>query len=62
VIDSIDGKRAKEALDAKRKKRSRKRRQSLITNEMIEKLRKELRLIDKTLTALTKLARLRQQS
>ena len=58
----IDGRKAKGALDANRKNKSRKARRSFFTNDMIAELRKELRLIDKTIAALTKLSRLRRQS
>ena len=61
MVECIDRKKANGSLKPPGKKRSRKRPRTLITNEMIEKLRKELRLIDKTLAALTKLAWLRQQ-
>jgi hypothetical protein len=57
----IDGKKAKGSLDANRKDKTRKARQSFPRNEMIGELRKELRLIDKAVAALTKLSRLRQQ-
>ena len=58
----IDNRRSKGSLDANRKNKSRKARRSFFTNDMIAELRKELRLIDKTIAALTKLSRLRRQS
>ena len=57
-----DGRKAKESLDANSQNRSRKSRQRLVTNEMIDELRRELRLIDKALAALIKLSRLHKQS
>lgn len=57
----IDRRKAKGSLDANRKNKSRKARQSFFKNDMIVELRKELRLIDKAVAALTKLSRLRQQ-
>lgn len=58
----IDNSKSKGSLDANRKNKSRKARRSFFTNDMIAELRKELRLIDKTIAALTKLSRLRRQS
>ncbi len=58
----MDGRKAKKTSDASRKNRSRKSRQGLVANDVIDELRRELRLIDKALAALTKLSRLRQQS
>jgi len=57
----IDSKKAKRSLEVNRKNKSRKARQSFFRNDMIVELRKELRLIDKAVAALTKLSRLRQQ-
>jgi len=57
----IDGRKAKASLDANRKNKSRKAPRSFFTNDMIAELRKELRLIDKTIASLTKLSRLRQR-
>ena len=57
----IDRRKAKGSLDANRKNKSRRARRSFPRNEMIGELRKELRLIDKAVAALTKLSRLRQQ-
>jgi len=59
VID--DGKR-KESSDAHSKNRSRKRRRESVMKGMLKDLRKELRLIDKTMVALIRLSYLRRES
>jgi len=58
----VDRTKAKGSRSATRKKRSDKSRRHVTTNEMLEDLRWKLRLIDKTIAALTRLSRLRSQS
>ena len=57
-----NGRKFKKSLATNRKNRSRKSHRRLVTNDLIDELVRELRLIDKALAALTKLHRLRQQS
>jgi hypothetical protein len=55
-----DGRNTKGSSGANRKNRLGKSGRSLLTNGAIDALRRELLLIDKTIAALRKLARLRQ--
>ena len=55
----INGRKAKGSLDAGRNG-SGKSRRPLFMNDMIDELDEELRLVDKTIAALTTLSRLRQ--
>jgi hypothetical protein len=58
----VDGMNANGSRFANRKNRSDKSLEHVLANEMLDALRWELRLIDKTIAALTKLSRLRWQS
>jgi hypothetical protein len=55
-----EGRKAKGSSDANRNERPVKDRRSLFKNDMIDGLRRELRLIDKTIAALARLSVLRQ--
>ena len=55
-----EGRKAKGSSDANRNERLVKDRRSLFKNDMTDELRRELRLIDKTIAALIRLSVLRQ--
>ena len=56
-----EGGKAKGSWDANRNKRPVKDRRSFFKNDMIHELRRELRLIDRTIAALTRFSCLRQK-
>jgi hypothetical protein len=58
----IDGKNPPRSSDSKRKNRAGKTWRQVFKNDMLDELRRELRLIDKTIAVLIRLSRLRQPS